>query len=281
MFRPMMNMARMNTSMARLHMPQFNQEEYLKCIQELLRVEKRWIPRGFGYSLYIRPTAVSTHPWLGVGPSSSVKLYTIVCPVGPYYKEGFAPVKLLADPQNVRAWPGGTGNVKVGGNYAMTIKPQMDAAKAGYAQVLWLFGEQQEVTEVGTMNQFFYWTNAQGKEELVTAPLDGTILPGVTRDSVIKLCREWGINVVERKYTLKEVLAAVKDNRLIEAFGSGTAAIVSPVCAIRYGETEYKIPLDKEDPAAKAGRLTQRVMDTIMGIQYGRIEHDWSVVVPE
>ena len=209
----------------------------------------------------------------------------ICSPVGPYYAEGFNPIKLLADPHVARAWPGGTGNTKVGGNYALGIRPALEASARGFAQMLWLFGDEHWVTEVGTMNQFFFWKNAQtGRRELVTAPLDGTILPGVTRDSILQLAREWGeFDVVERAYNLKEVMLAIKEKRMIEAFGAGTAAIVSPVKGFHFDGADYDIPLDFEgtNPSAKAGKLTQRISDHIMGIQYGKIPHKWSVVVPE
>jgi len=283
MFRPDMNMKRINTSAHRLLLPQVDGPEFLKCIEELLRVDKSWIPKGFGYSLYLRPTLIATWPYLGVQPALSAKLYVICSPVGPYYAEGFNPIKLLADPHVARAWPGGTGNTKVGGNYAMGIRPALEASARGFAQMLWLFGEDMWVTEVGTMNQFFFWKNKQtGRPELVTAPLDGTILPGVTRDSILQLCRQWGeFDVVERPYNLKEVIAAINEGRMIEAFGAGTAAIVSPVKGFHFEGTDFDIPLDAADPKAKAGKLTQRISDTIMGIQYGRIPHEWSVVVPE
>ena len=144
----------MNSSMNRLKLPEFNGNEFLNCIKELLKVEKQWIPKGKGYSLYIRPTGISTHEYIGVAPPEA-KLYVILSPVGPYYKTGFAPVKLLADPQYVRAWPGGTGHIKCGGNYALGMHAQMEAANKGYQQILWLYGDEHYVTEVGTMNQFF------------------------------------------------------------------------------------------------------------------------------
>jgi branched-chain amino acid aminotransferase len=283
MFRPDMNMKRICSSAHRLLLPQVNGPEFLKCIEELLRVDKSWIPKGFGYSLYLRPTLIATWPYLGVQPALSAKLFVVCSPVGPYYAEGFNPIKLLADPQVARAWPGGTGNTKVGGNYALGIRPALEASARGYAQLLWLFGDDLQVTEVGTMNQFFFWKNAEtGRDELVTAPLDGTILPGVTRDSILQLARQWGeFDVVERHYTLKEVIAAVEEGRMIEAFGAGTAAIVAPVKGFHFQGKEYDIPLDKSNAAAKAGKLTQRVSDTILGIQYGRIPHEWSVVVPD
>lgn len=284
MFRPQKNMERLNQSAARLFLPKVDGDQFLECIKKLLIVDKSWIPRGDGYSLYIRPTLISTHPFIGVSAAQKAKLFVITSPVGPYYPTGFAPVKLLADPKNTRAWPGGTGNTKIGGNYAMGIAPGQDAIQKGYAQCLWLFGDDLQVTEVGTMNQFFFWKNKEtGRNELITAALDGTILPGVTRDSVLQLCRSWGeFDVTERKYTLHEVIAACNEGRMIEAFGAGTAAIVAPVNGFKFGDKEYAIPLDASNPQAKIGKLTLRLADTIMGIQYGRVSHnDWSVLVQE
>jgi len=217
---------------------------------------------------------------LGVSPSTACKLYVITSPVGPYYPEGFAPVKLFADPQYTRAWPGGTGAAKVGGNYALGIRPAYEASQKGYSQILWLYGPDREVTEVGTMNIFFLIVNDKGITELITAPLDGTILPGVTRDSILSLTREWAeFQVSERKFTLDEMIKAVQDGRMVEAFGAGTAAIVSPVKAFAFEGREYAVPLAGKD--GKAGKLTERLSETLMGIQYGRIPHPWSVIVPE
>jgi len=280
MFRPTKNMERMNSSLKRLYMPTFNGDEWLKCISELLKVEKAWIPKGVGYSLYIRPTAISTYPYVGVAASEQIKLYVITCPVGPYYPTGFNPVKLFADPRYIRAWPGGTGSIKCGGNYAMGIGPQQEAMQKGYAQIMWLFGSEMQVTEVGTMNQFFFWKNKQGEKELITAPLDGTILPGVTRDSILALTRKWGeFKVTERPYSIHDVIAAVNEGRIIEAFGAGTAAIVAPVNGFFFGDKDYTIPLDPKNPSAKSGPLAQRLMDNILAIQYGKVDHEWSVIV--
>lgn len=280
-FRPELNMARMNNSMTRLSMPGFDGDQLIRCLEELLKVEKEWIPQERGYSLYIRPTGISTQPTLGVGAPQECKLYVILSPVGPYYPEGFNPVKLYASKKCVRAWPGGTGDVKIGGNYAATIEPQMDAARKGYTQCLWLFGDDAEVTEVGTMNFFVLWDKADGSgRELLTAPLDGTILPGVTRQTVLDLAREWGeFEVSERVFTMKELTSALDENRVVEAFGCGTAAVVSPIKAIHYEGKEYDVPLQKENPDALAGHLTQKFWDTITGIQYGAIESPYSIVV--
>jgi len=283
MFRPDKNMQRLNSSASRLSLPAVDEDQFLECIKKLLVVDKSWIPEGQGYSLYIRPTLISTHPYIGVAAAQNARLFVICSPVGPYYPGGFAPVKLLADPANTRAWPGGTGDTKIGGNYAMGIGPGQDAIKKGYAQCLWLFGDDLQVTEVGTMNQFWFWKNKEtGRPELVTAPLDGTILPGVTRDSILKLCRSFGeFDVTERQYTLHEVMDACTEGRMIEAFGAGTAAIVAPVNGFTYLGQDFNVPLDSDDPSAMAGKLTMRMADTIQGIQYGEIPHEWSVVVPE
>lgn len=183
-----------------------------------------------------RPTGISTHPYIGVGASQYAKLFVILSPVGPYYPEGFNPVKLYADDTYVRAWPGGTGNTKIGGNYGPTIMPQVLAAQKNYSQILWLFGPEHSMTEVGTMNLFVYWINEQGEKELVTAPLDrGDILPGVTRDSILEMCKEWNeFKVSERTLTMPAVRTALREGRLLEIFGSGTAAVISPVSIIHY-----------------------------------------------
>lgn len=215
LFRPDMNMKRLNNSARRLLLPEVDEEKAIKLLGELLKIDKSWIPSKMGYSLYIRPTLISTTPFLGVAPPTDAKFYIICSPVGPYYPTGFAPVKLLADPKYVRAWPGGTGNVKTGGNYAMSIGPAREAALKGYQQLLWLFGEEHYCTEVGTMNQFWLWKNKQGEEELITAPLDGTILPGVTRDSVIQLAKSWGVTVKEEPYTIHQVIDAIKEGMFI------------------------------------------------------------------
>ena len=273
MFRPDMNMIRLNNSCKRLHMPAFDGEQFTECIKELVRMDSDWIPEGDGYSLYIRPTAISTQPTLGVGPPLHSRLFVILSPVGPYYPTGFKPVSLYADGDSVRAWPGGMGYTKCGGNYAPTITPQMAAAEKGYAQVLWLYGE--DVTEVGTMNLFTLWMNEEGEKELITAPLDGTILPGVTRDSILKITRDMGeFKVSEKTYTMTDLTKALSENRVIDCFGAGTAAVVSPVKSIHYKGTDYMLPSQET-----LGPLAQRMWDKITAIQYGREEHEWSVVL--
>jgi branched-chain amino acid aminotransferase len=281
LFRPDKNMERMNTSCERLFLPTFDGEELTECIKELIKVDRDWIPEGEGFSLYIRPTAISTHPYLGVTKPDNAKIFVILSPVGPYYPEGFAPVKLFADNKNVRAWPGGIGYAKAGGNYAPTIGPQAIAASKGYSQVLWLFGEDDQVTEVGTMNMFTFWINNDGEKELVTAPLDGTILPGVTRDSILQLAREWDeFKVSERNYTMPELAKALDEGRVIECFGAGTAAVVSSIESIGYNGKDYQVPLSATNPDQPAGDLTMRMWESICGIQYGEIEKpEWSIKV--
>jgi branched-subunit amino acid aminotransferase/4-amino-4-deoxychorismate lyase len=208
----------------------------LECLKALLRVDKAWIPKGEGFSLYIRPTAISTHPFLGVSPPNSIKLFVINSPVGPYYPSGFKPVKLYADTVNVRAWPGGVGNRKVGGNYAPTILPQMEAAAKGYSQILWLYGNKDggDLTEVGTMNLMVFWKNEAGEDELVTAPLDGTILPGVTRDSVLNLARSWGeFKVTERVVTMGEFVRALEAKRVSVCVPGGVVGFAIAACRSR------------------------------------------------
>jgi len=273
LFRPNENMKRMNTSAQRLCMPSFPGDKFLDAIKELIRVDKDWIPNHRGYSLYIRPTMIATEAMLGVHAPAEVLLYVILSPVGPYYPTGFKPVSLYASTDVVRAWPGGTGCYKLGSNYALGILPALEATQKGYQQILWL--QDYKITEVGTMNLFCLWKNEKGEKELITAPLDGQILPGVTRKSILELCRQWNeFKVSEADWTINQLLKALKDQRVIEMFGAGTAAVVSPVNNVFYGGTDYAIPCK-----SNAGDLSNRIMDTLLAIQYGEIPSDWSVVV--
>lgn len=277
LFRPDKNIARLKASMERLEMPgtDFGEEEFLKLLKTLLKLDERWIPNGNGYSLYIRPTVIATHPYLGLTAPTELLMYVITSPVGPYYPTGFKPITLLATSKYVRAWPGGTGCNKVGGNYAPTMKPQAEAVKEGYSQVLWLFGDNDEVTEVGGMNIFFIFKSKDGDEDvLVTPPLDrGDILPGVTRDSIIALAKQNGLAVEERFPTMTELKEAASSKTLKEAFGAGTAAVVTPIQGIQFEGSTISIPA--------TGEWTQRFYDELTGIQCGRIEgpDGWSVVV--
>jgi len=278
LFRPDRNMERLNKSSTRLTLPAFNGDELLKGLKTLLRLDRDWIPNEKGYSVYIRPFAIATQPELGVAPVRESMLGIVCCPVGPYYPEGFKPVSLFADSVHIRAAPGGVGGYKVGGNYGPTVLPAIQASKKGFTQVLWLYNDY--ITEVGTMNVFIYWINEKGEKELMTPPLiEGTILPGVTRLSILELARESSeFKVSERSITMTTFAEACREGRILECFGAGTAAIVSPIKLIHYKDQDYHIPLNKEDPSATIGPLAKRFSDRLMSIQYGDIDHPWSVV---
>lgn len=276
LFRPDKNMARMNKSAARIALPTFKPESFLSLISKFVSMDQRFIPTARGYSLYLRPTLIGTQRTLGVGPPGSALLYVIASPVGPYYPTGFKAVSLEATDYAVRAWPGGVGDKKLGANYAPCIVPQLEAAKRGFHQNLWLFGDEQFVTEVGTMN-FFVAVQVGGKKQLWTAPLDGTILEGVTRQSILELARERlvpeGWEVLERKFTMAELAAAEEEGRLMEAFGAGTAAVVSPVRHISWAGRLVGCGLAK---GQEAGEVASRMKGWIEGIQYGEENHPWS-----
>lgn len=278
LFRPDKNMKRMNGSSARIALPTFDGEALIKLVGEMCKLEERFIPSDKGYSLYLRPTMIGTQRTLGVGPPGSALLYVIASPVGPYYPTGFKAINLEATDYAVRAWPGGVGDKKLGANYAPCIVPQLQAAKRGFHQNLWLFGEEEFITEVGTMNLFVCIKNKEtGQKELVTAPLDGTILEGVTRDSVLTLARErlepQGWKVSERYLRMRDIAEAEKEGRLIEVFGAGTAAIVSPVRNISWKDQMISCGLKETE---EAGEITLKMKGWIEGIQYGDEEHPWS-----
>lgn len=284
MFRPDMNMKRMNKSAARICLPTFESQELITLIGKLIQQDKHLVPKGTGYSLYIRPTMIGTTDSLGVSVPDKALLFVIASPVGPYYKTGFKAVRLEATDYATRAWPGGVGDKKLGANYAPCILPQLQAAERGYQQNLWLFGPEKNITEVGTMNVFFaFKDNKTGKKELVTAPLDGTILEGVTRDSILELAREkldpkeWEIN--ERYYSINEVAERAAKGELLEAFGSGTAAVVSPIKAVGWKGKDIEVPLL---PGEQSGPLTKQLASWIAAIQYGKEKHgNWSQVVAD
>ncbi|XP_052279510.1 branched-chain-amino-acid aminotransferase, cytosolic-like isoform X2 [Dreissena polymorpha] len=277
LFRPMENMKRMLTSAERSALPTFEGRELVELIKKLISIDVDWVPKASKEqpsSLYVRPTYIATEPTLGVAISTTAKLFVIIGPVGPYYATGLAPVKLLADPQYVRSWPGGSGGFKMGCNYAPTLYTQTIAASHGCQQVLWLFGDDHQLTEVGAMNLFTFWVNEHGEKELVTAPLDGLVLPGVTRKSLLELSKKWGeFKVTERKYTMKEVTKALNENRLLEMFGAGTACVVSPIDGLFYKNEMLKIPT-MNNPA-----VTNRCMKELLDIQYGRTPSDWVELV--
>jgi len=275
LFRPDLNMNRFHKSTLRSALPDFDKQELLKCVKKYVEIEQDWIPQHTSASLYLRPTFIGTEPTLGVSASNKALLYILASPTGPYFPTGFKPVSLLADPKYVRAFPGGAGNVKVGSNYGPTIFVGIQANKQGCQQVLWLFGEEEYLTEAGTMNMFLVVKNKNGETELITPPLDGTILEGVTRQSILDMTREWSdIKVSERPITMKETLSLLKNNQLIECFGAGTACVVCPIDNILYKDTKYAIPT-----MTSGGVIMNKIMNQLLDIQYGRLPHEWGHIV--
>lgn len=270
MFRPFENLKRMNYSARKLCIPEFDEASILDALKELLTIEKDWVPTAEGTSLYIRPTIVATDPYLGVRASHTYRYFIILSPVGAYYPEGFNPVKILVTREHVRAVRGGVGDTKTMGNYAASLLAGEKAHQAGYTQVLWLDGiEQKYVEEVGSMNIFFVIDN-----ELITPELNGSILGGITRNSVLELARHWGLKTTERRISIDEVLEAHQQGRLNEIFGSGTAAVISPVGEIKY-EDHLAVVND-----GKVGPVAKRLFDALVDIQYGRAEDPMGWVVP-
>ncbi|KAI1347183.1 branched-chain amino acid aminotransferase [Xylaria sp. FL0043] len=280
LFRPDKNMERFNKSAARIALPTFSPPALIDLIARFATLEQRFIPDARGYSLYLRPTLIGTQKTLGVGPPGSALLFVIASPVGPYYPTGFKAVSLEATDYAVRAWPGGVGDKKLGANYAPCVLPQLEAASRGFQQNLWLFGPEQYVTEVGTMNLFVALRDKEtGQKELLTHPLDGTILEGVTRDSILALAREKlapeGWRVSERKITMAALAEASAEGRLIEVFGAGTAAIVSPVRTISWKGKAVDCGLHEHE---ESGEIALRMKGWIEARQYGDEEHEWSYV---
>lgn len=268
LFRPEMNARRMINSNKRICMPALSEEDFIQTVETLVKVEEDWVPSLPETSLYIRPFVFATEAGVGVHPAKSYKFLIIVTPVGSYYPEGVNPVKIWVEDEYVRAVIGGTGFTKCGGNYAASIAAQVKAESHGYTQVLWLDGVHRKyVEEVGTMNAMFV---IDGK--VITAPLEGSVLPGVTRDSIIHVLKDWGIEVEERHLSIDDLMAAAKDGRLTEAFGTGTAAVISPIGQLCYKGEEVKIN------DFKTGELTQKIYDTLTGIQWGKIEDKYNWV---
>lgn len=262
LFRPEKNMERTNSSNERLCIPEIDEDFCLKALCKLISVEKDWIPKSEGTSLYIRPFIIATEAHLGVKPSSTYKYMIILSPVGSYYPEGINPVKIYVEDKYVRAVKGGMGHTKTAGNYAASIKAQMVAKQRGYTQVLWLDGvERKYIEEVGTMNVFF-----KIDKKVITPALEGSLLPGVTRDSVITLLKHWNIPVEERRLSIDELYQADAQGKLEEAFGTGTAAVISPIGELNW---ESKIITISD---GKTGELSQKLYDTITGIQKGELE---------
>ncbi|KAH0795758.1 branched-chain-amino-acid aminotransferase, cytosolic isoform X1 [Histomonas meleagridis] len=281
LFRPDMNCVRFANSAKRMALPAPDPDELMKCIIELVRVDERWVPYEEGYSLYIRPTMIGTTPSLGLKKCDQCLLYIILSPVGHYYTTGFKPISLWACNEYCRAWPGGTGNFKVAPNYGITVMPGEIAHEKNCQQVLWLYGKEEYITEVGSMNIMGVWINENGEKELVTAPVSKhLILPGVTRDSVLELARmEKDIKVSEEEWKIGDLIKALNEKRVLEVFGTGTAAIISPVNKIIYNDKCYDIPVDLDNPNATIGPFAHMIYDKLRNIQYGVVNHKWSVLI--
>ena len=271
LFRPLKNMERVNISNDRLCIPPIDTELGVEAVKTLVNLEKDWIPEAEGTSLYIRPFIISTDPFLGVRSSMTFKFIIILSPVGAYYKEGINPVKIYVESNYVRAVKGGIGYSKTPGNYAASLKAQLEAKEKGYTQVLWLDGiEKKYIDEVGTMNVFFKING-----EVVTPSLEGSILSGITRASTIELLKSMNISVSERKISIQEIFDAHAAGTLEEAFGTGTAAVISPIGELNWNEKNIKIN------NGKIGELSAKVYETITNIQSGKLEDNfgWTVEV--
>lgn len=271
LFRPDKNIERANNTNKRICIPEIKEEDFLQAIKEIVKMDQAWIPTKPGTSLYIRPFIIATDPFLGVRPSNTYQFMIILSPVGAYYPEGLNPVKIWIEDEYVRAVKGGVGEAKIGANYVASLASQVKAHEEGYSQVLWLDGiERKYIEEVGAMNIFFKINGT-----VVTPMLNGSILPGVTRNSVIELCKEWNIPIEERKISVDELLEAAKAGTLEEVFGTGTAAVISPVGHLRFEDTVIQVN------DGGIGTLSQKLYDTITGIQLGELEDtfNWTVEI--
>ena len=271
LFRPMENIKRLNNSAERLCLPQIDEEGCLDILNTIVELEKDWVPHSEGTSLYLRPFLYGNDPHLGVHAVSNAVFAVICSPVGAYYATGLNPVSIAIESQDVRAVRGGTGYAKCGGNYAASLRAGKRAEEKGYNQVLWLDGvERKYIEEVGAMNVMF---KIDGK--IITPELTGSVLPGITRKSSIELLRSWDYEVEERLFSVDELFEAVENGTLEEAWGTGTAAVVSPIGHLFYNNKEYTISDNKIGP------LTQKLYDELTAIQWGKAEDKfgWSVKV--
>jgi branched-chain amino acid aminotransferase len=271
LFRPQKHVERLNNSARRMCIPPLDPELALRSLTTLVDIDRDWVPGTVGTSLYIRPTIIASEPFLGVRPAKEYLYYVILSPVGAYYPEGINPVRILTEEQHVRAVEGGVGSAKTGANYAASLYAAEEAKHKGFTQVLWLDGRHHKyIDEVGTMNIM-----VRIRDEVITPPLAGSILPGVTRDSVLTLLRDWGYGVSERQLSIDEVIAAAADGTLKEMWGTGTAAVISPVGELAF--KHHRIVIN----GGRIGELTQKLYDTIVGIQYGTVAdtHGWTVEV--
>lgn len=270
LFRPDMNAKRTNNTNKRMCIPQIDEQLYIDAIKELVAVDKDWIPQKPDTALYIRPFIIGTDKFLGVAASNTYKFIIILSPVGPYYESGLAPTRIYVENEFVRSAPGGTGFAKIGGNYAAAMIAEQKAHDMGYDQVLWLDAKEGKyVEEIGTSNAFF---KIDG--ELYTAPLEGTILPGITRDSMITVMKDWGYKVNEVRFTIEDVFKAAEEGRLEEVFATGTAAVISPVGELYWNDRHIVINNNE------IGELSQKLYDELYGIQTGEKADTRGWIVP-
>ena len=269
LFRPRENIRRMNNSAVRMALPEMDEDMMFEILTTFVKLEERWVPHTFGTSLYLRPFLYGNDEHLGVHAVHRATFVLIASPSGSYYKEGINPVSIMIEGEDVRAVRGGTGFAKCGGNYAASTRAGERAAKRGYSQVLWLDGvERKYIEEVGAMNVMF-----RIGDEIVTPMLSGSILPGITRKSCIEVLRSEGYTVTERLISVDELIAALENGTLKEAWGCGTAAVVSPIGKLAYGDKEYIVS------GGKIGEVTQKLYDTLTGIQWGKTEDPFGWVV--
>jgi branched-chain amino acid aminotransferase len=270
LFRPRDHIARINRSGPRLAIPQVDEALVLTAMKQLVALEKDWVPSAPGTALYIRPNIIATDCCLGVRASNTYRFYIILSPVGPYFLEGFKPVKIWVSTGYVRAFPGGLGGAKTPANYAASLLAGEEARMEGYAQVLWLDGmEHRYPEEVGAMNICFVIDG-----EFITPPLKGTVLPGITRESVLTLIRSWGLPCSERRVSMEEIIEANEQGRLQEVFGCGTAAVISPVGTLKYGDQVITVA------DGQVGPLASKLYKALTDIQYGRAEDPFGWMEP-
>ena len=268
LFRPMENIQRLNRSAERMCLPTIPEQDALEILEAYVRHEERWVPKSFGTSLYLRPFMFGNDEALGVHTVRNAVYMIIASPSGSYYKEGINPVKIMIEDEDVRTVRGGTGTAKCGGNYAASTRAGERASKKGYSQVLWLDGvERKYIEEVGAMNVMF---KIDG--EIVTPALTGSILPGITRKSCIEVLKSLGYKVSERLISVDELIEALENGKLEEAWGCGTAAVVSPIGRLMYRDVEYTVN------GEKIGEVTQKLYDILTGIQWGKIEDEFGWV---
>lgn len=269
LFRPEFNFKRMQEGAARLCLTSPPQDMFMNALRELVTVESRWVPKEEGCSLYIRPTLIGTEAFLGVRPAREILFYILLSPVGPYYSGGFGPTKIWVEDKAVRAAPGGLGATKAGANYAASLYSGFQAKSKGYDQVLWLDVNHEGIEEVGTMNVFFVL-----KDEIVTPALNGSILAGGMRDSVLQLLRADGLKVSERRITMTEILENLRNKTLLEAFGTGTAAVVSPIGELAFKGEKFSIT------GNQVGPLSQKLFKSINAIQRGEAPDRFGWIKP-